>query len=106
MENLKITLNGKEYTAKNPKAKLFRTITKFNVDYKDKNVLLDENALNALYGLIAEAMGHPEITAERIEEEMDMEDVMPAFHHLSYWVTEMMKGKVKQLPNAGTPAGD
>lgn len=106
MDALTIKLNEVEYKAKTPKTKLFRAVAKFNQQYKDKNILFDESALVAVFELIATAMGDPEITAQRIEDELDMDDLMPSFYLLSEWVGGMVSNKQKQIPkNAPTPAG-
>jgi len=67
MENPKITLKGKTYTAPPPKVKLWREVTKFKDKFGDKEQG-DEEALSEMERLIAAAFNHPEISAEVIED--------------------------------------
>lgn len=81
MKNPKITLKGKTYTAPPPKVKLWREVTKFKDKFGDKEQG-DEEALSEMERLIAAAFNHPEISAEVIEEELDLDEFVPLFTRL------------------------
>ena len=97
MENPKITLKGKTYTATPPKVKLWREVTKFKDKFGDKEQG-DEEALSEMERLIAAAFNHPEITAEVIEEELDLDEFVPLFYQIAGWVAEAVSRKMAELP--------
>jgi hypothetical protein len=100
MEQLTITLNDKTYTAPKPKVKLWRELTKFQEmnDGKDLNKVLDEVLL-----LISKAFNHPDITPESIEENMDLDEILPTWYQVVAWVNNAVNSKLQQLPNTHTP---
>lgn len=97
MENPKITLKGKTYTAPSPKVKLWREVTKFKDKFGDKEQG-DEEALSEMERLIAAAFNHPEISAEIIEEELDLDEFVPLFYQIASWVAEAVSRKMTELP--------
>lgn len=97
---MKIILNGKTYTAPNPKVKLWREITKFKEvnEGKDVNEVLDD-----ILTLISGAFKNPEVTPESIEENMDLEDILPTWLQVVDWVNQKINSKMTQLPNQVNP---
>ena len=102
METPTITLKGKTYTAPPPKVKLWREVTRFKDKFSDKEQG-DQEALSEMERLIAAAFNHPEITAELIEEELDLDEFVPLFYQIAGWVAEVVSRKMTELPNAVPP---
>ena len=102
METPTITLKGKTYTAPPPKVKLWREVTRFKDKFGDKEQG-DEEALSEMERLIAAAFNHPEITAEVIEEELDLDEFVPLFYQIAGWVAEAVSRKMTELPNQVPP---
>ena len=102
METPTITLKGKTYTAPPPKVKLWREVTRFKDKFSDKEQG-DEEALSEMERLIAAAFNHPEITAELIEEELNLDEFVPLFYQIAGWVAEVVSRKMTQLPNVAPP---
>lgn len=102
METPTITLKGKTYTAPPPKVKLWREVTRFKEKFSDKEQG-DQEALSEMECLIAAAFNHPEITAELIEEELDLDEFVPLFYQIAGWVAEVVSRKMTELPNAVLP---
>jgi hypothetical protein len=100
----KIILNGKTYTAIKPKAKLWREIIKFNNTFTAKNLSTDENALDQTLKLISDAFKNQEVTPELIENELDLDELMPKFTEICEWVAKLVAGKSVELPNSPAPA--
>ena len=96
--NPKIKLSGIEYTAPNPKTKLWREVTKIQKLMENENgnfVDFYESILN----LIVLAFNNPEITVERIEEELDSEEIIPTFKNIAQWITTKVLMKTNEIPN-------
>ena len=102
METPTITLKGKTYTAPAPKVKLWREVTRFKDKFSDKEQG-DEEALSEMERLIAAAFNRPEITAEVIEEELDLDEFVPLFYQIAGWVAEVVSRKMTELPNGIPP---
>ena len=100
----KITLNDKTYTATKPKAKLWREIIKFNKTFEGKDLSKDESALDQMFDLISQSFGNPDITPETIENELDLDELMPKFTEICEWVAKLVAGKSAELPNSPAPA--
>jgi len=103
MENPTIKLKGKTYTAPAPKVKLWREVTKFKEKFSD-TAQGDQEALSEMERLIAAAFNNPDITAEVIEEEMDLDEFVPLFYQIAGWVAEVVSRKMRELPNGLEPA--
>ena len=96
--NPKIKLNGIEYTAPNPKTKLWREVTKIQKLMETENgnfVDFYESILN----LIVLAFDNQEITVERIEDELDAEEIIPTFKNIAQWITTKVLMKTNEIPN-------
>ena len=102
METPTITLKGKTYTAPPPKVKLWREVTRFKEKFSAKEQG-DEEALSEMERLIAAAFNHPEITAELIEDELDLDEFVPLFYQIAGWVAEVVSRKMTELPNGIPP---
>ena len=97
----KITLDGKEYIARPPKAKLWREIIKFNKTFSKTNIAESDEAFDAMLKMIVDGFGQDEITAERIENEVLLSDIMPLFQDVTTWVGYMVQGKAAEMPAGG-----
>ena len=102
METPTITLKGKTYTAPPPKVKRWREVTRFKDKFSDKEQG-DQEALSEMERLIAAAFNHPEITAQVIEEELDLDEFVPLFYQIAGWVAEVVSRKMAELPNGIAP---
>jgi hypothetical protein len=76
MENPKITLKGKTYTAPPPKVKLWREVTKFKDKFGDKEQG-DEEALSEMERLIASAFNHPGKSRRRLQSLPPQSEIPP-----------------------------
>jgi hypothetical protein len=72
-------------------------VTKFKDKFGDKEQG-DEEALSEMERLIASAFNHPEISAEVIEEELDLDEFVPLFYQIASWVAEAVSRKMAELP--------
>jgi hypothetical protein len=72
-------------------------VTQFNDKFGDKEQG-DEEALSEMECLIAAAFNHPEISAEVIEEELDLDEFVPLFYQIASWVAEAVSRKMTELP--------
>lgn len=72
-------------------------MTKFKDKFGDKEQG-DEEALSEMECLIAAAFNHPEISAEVIEEELDLDEFVPLFYQIASWVAEAVSRKMTELP--------
>jgi hypothetical protein len=99
IENPKITLKGKTYTAPPPKVKLWREVTKFKDKFGDKEQG-DEEALSEMECLIAAAFNHPEISAEVIEETERRRQKQMEYNRLHNITPESIKKAVYQAIEA------
>lgn len=102
MENPTITLQGKTYTAPDPKVKLWREVTKFKDKFSDK-AQGDQEALSEMERLISAAFNHPEVSVEAIEDELDLDEFVPLFYQIAGWVADVVSRKMKELPNGVEP---
>ena len=100
----KIILNGKTYTAAKPKAKLWREMIKFTNTFKEKDISRDDGALDQIFELISITFKNQEVTPEVIENELDLDELMPKFTEICEWVGQLVAGKSAELPNAQAPA--
>ena len=94
----KIKLAGKEYTARPPKAKMWRQIIKFNQLYSTVNIAESDEAYEFMLQLMADGFGHTEITRELIEDELPLSDLMPKFQEITEWIGQMVAGKAAEMP--------
>lgn len=97
----KITISGKEYIAKPPRAKLWRNIIKFNKTFSKTNIAESDEAFDAMLKMICDAFGHDEITPKVLEEELLLSEVMPTFQEVTTWVGYMVQGKADEMPAGG-----
>ena len=96
-----ITLEGKEYTARKLKMKAWRQVVKLQKDLAGLDAttaLQDEEIMGKMAGALEAFFNHPEVTAEKIMEDMDLADFVPAIRAVSVWVTDQVNGKVEQFP--------
>jgi hypothetical protein len=103
VKQLTITLNGKTYTAPKPKVKLWRQIAKFQESSDGKNLV---DVFDDVIAMICEVFNNPEITPESIEENMDLDEILPTWYQVVAWVNNTVNSKLQQLPNAQTPAAN
>jgi len=98
----KIIINGKTFSAPNPKLKLWRKCLKFTQKYSttDKlDQLVDEEVLDDLEQLICDVFNNSEITIETLEENIDISEFMPLFEGIKTWIENMVNEKAAKLPN-------
>lgn len=98
-----ITLNGKAYTAPAPKMKLWRAALKFHQMFENSSPT-EQLAFEEMENLIVTAFNNPGVSAQALEEELELEDFIALFQSITTWITEIVNDKVTQLPNAQTLA--
>jgi hypothetical protein len=94
-----IILNGKKYTAKSPKMKLIKQC----MHLQGMEGFETEAGYDEMINIIVSAFNHPEVTAEAVNDGMDLADLMPTINSIMLWVGELMDQKTAQFPNVQTP---
>ncbi len=98
-----IIVGEKKYKPKKPKVKLWRKIVEYNRKYGGEEEVADFHAnieiYEAILDLLAECFGNPEITPEIIEENVDLDELMPKFYEVTGWVAETLTQNAQQLPS-------
>ena len=100
IEAPKMTLEGELFTAPNPKIVLWRKVMSFQE--RKRTLPLDE-ASKGMIELIAEAFRDPKVTPERIETELEIEELIPLYNNITLWVSDKLISKMSQVPNAESP---
>ena len=93
-----ITLNGKKYTALNPKVRLAKQCMHLKEVDAETEAGWDE-----VVGIIVSAFNHPDVTEAAINDGMDLGDMMPTINSIMNWIGEIMVQKNSQFPNAQAP---
>ena len=96
-----ITLDGKGYTARRLKMKSWRNIVKLQKDISNMDtaeIMNDEATMQKMAEVIATIVNDPEVTADRVMDELDLADFVPTVQEMTRWVTEQVSGKIEQLP--------
>ena len=104
MDTPQIKINGKIIQPVPPKMKVWREFLAF-FD-KDKGSMTVEEFLNEHIALIVLGFGQPEVTAESLEENLEVADVVPLARDIFQWLQAQTFAKLVQLPNAETEAGE
>ena len=99
METPTIIIEGKKYKAGKPKVKLWRRIVDFNKHFgsmDDFHVNLE--GYEAMLGLLAECFGNPDITPEAVEENLEINELLPKFQEVTTWIGELISGQTQNIP--------
>ncbi len=96
MNNFTITLDGKKYTPGKPKAKFWRELSEFD---DAKHEIKYNNYIDAHAEMIAKAFANPEVTAEKILENYDIDEIIPLYRDISSWFYGLIYAKMAKLPN-------
>lgn len=88
---LEITLNGAVYAAKKPKVKIYKKLMKLQSAMPNAGDWDTPEGIDMAIEILVDAMGNPEITTERIENEMDADQLIPALQNLVEWITGTFK---------------
>lgn len=97
MEKPMIRIDGKPYVPEEPKMKLWRKFLRF-FD-KDKTHLTIEEFLDEQIGLIVLAFDRPEVTADAVEANLGISEVVPMTRDLFRWIQSLTFEKLAKLPN-------
>jgi hypothetical protein len=84
---LQIILNGQTFEARKPKVKIYKKLMQLQSKMPDNDAWSTPEGLDAAIEILVDAMGDPLITAERIENEMDADALMPALEAVVQWIT-------------------
>lgn len=106
MKGPQITLNGKTYTAPQPKAFLWREIMKVKNAWDG---MTDEERYDTMLTLITKTFRHPDVTVASLDDEdngLPIEELMPVFWEIMRWVMITVDGLNKKIPNIETPPGN
>jgi len=95
----KITIDGKEYVAPRPKAKMFRKIIKFNKNFANANLAENEEAYDEVLGLVAETFDNPAVTPQAVEDNTYLDEVFTLLDAVGKWITKSVGNKSK-TPNS------
>ena len=99
MEELKIKINGKEYSPKPPKAGVWREVMEFEEQASDVAL---KDWLDSHADLIAKVFNQPEVTKEAILTELPFNGIVPLYNKCFEWLCAKVNGELDKIPNAGT----
>ena len=100
MDTPKIVIDGKTYTPKSPKMKVWREFLAFFDE--DKQDMALEEYLDRNVDLIVLAFGQKEITKESIDENMEVADIVPLVREIFLWLQSLTFSKLVKIPNGET----
>jgi hypothetical protein len=106
MDQPKITINGKVYSAQKPKTKLWRELVRMRSVYTDKklneNPELELELVDEQFRVMADLLPD-EITPEILEEGTELDEFMRFLAQSMAWVDVIVMGKAAEIPskNAG-----
>lgn len=93
MKNPVLVLDGKEYIAKAPKAKIWREILAFDKNKKDLDI---EDFILAHCKILASIF---DVDAEEIEDKAALEDIVSLYQQCFVWITGLITRKMNELPD-------
>jgi hypothetical protein len=98
---MNIKLGNKTYQPGKQKAKFWRKLAEFDDNKKDipYNDFVDSHA-----EMIAKAFANPEVTAEKILDNYDIDEIIPLFRDISSWFFGQLYAKLNKIPNEQTTA--
>lgn len=101
MGKFTIKIENKTYHPGKQKAKFWRELAEFDDNKKDipYNDFVDAHAI-----MIAKAFANPEVTAEKILDNYDIDEIVPLFHEVSNWFFGQLYVKLNKVPNEQTTA--
>lgn len=91
----KIKLNGKEYKAQ-ARGKVWRKLLSLQ---NSENAQDSVEGLEEIYEFYATVFNHKDITAEVIEENIELEDIYGLLPEIVMWIKDKMTAKVEKFPN-------
>jgi len=95
-----IKVDGKSFTARKPKAKIWRKVVAFNRGYSQVDDLhSNEEAYEAMITLIADCFNSDAITPEVVEDNLDIDEMIPKLAEVTAWVAHLVAGKSAQVPS-------
>lgn len=94
-----IYMHGKKRRAVKPKAVVWREFSRF-MDGQTEN----ENTDAATNYARLIVMVFPDLTAEELLNNIDIEDLKPLYELVALWITKLVNGKLNELPKAESPA--
>ena len=100
MDKPEIVIDGKTYTPKSPKMKVWREFLAF-FDEEKQDMALEEY-LDRNVDLIVLAFGQKEITKESIDENMEVADIVPLVREIFLWLQSLTFSKLVKIPNGET----
>lgn len=100
---IQIKLGGKTYTAKRPKARLWRDFMKYDeVDAKNPDMNLLQR-FDTEIDFVVKAYDHPEVTAEVIMDNYGVDEIKSLYADVAIWLIKLWAGKLAQIPNEESP---
>lgn len=96
-EKIELTLNieGQEYKAPAPRMKLLKQVMRFNVDYQSERIDLNTpSGVDALFSLVVDIVGNPDVTVEKLEE-MEILEFSETFslQNINDWLNQFFPQK-------------
>ncbi len=104
MDTPQLKINGKMIQPAPPKMRVWREFLAF-FD-KDKGKMTVEDFLAEHIALIVLAFNQPEVTAESLDDTLDIAEVVPFTRELFQWLQAQTFAKLVNLPNGETEAGE
>lgn len=88
-----LVLDGKEYVAKQPKAKIWRIMLQFEEDKKDIDISL---FITAHCDILSELFG---VDSGEIEDKAALEDIVTTYQQCFSYVMSLITKKTNELPD-------
>ena len=103
MDKPMVIIDGQKYTPENPKCAVWRTVMELEDNMSDVPVT---EIVDRMASAIALAFGRNEVTAEKVIDQVNVDDIRPLFKTVFLWLLDLFVSKAKQLPNAETETAD
>ncbi len=98
-----ITINGKTFTAKKPKARLWREIMHYDeVETTDPGLTMTARTDKEME-IVAKVYADPAVTVDAILDSYDVDEIRQLYADVVVWLLKLWSGKLAQIPNEESP---
>ena len=93
---MEINIDGKKYKPSKPKARVWRELMLFD---EEKSGISLVDFIDAHAEIIVKTFGNPELTADMIVENKDLDEILPLYSAVFKWFCGQLNAKIAKLPN-------
>jgi len=93
---MEINIDGKKYKPGKAKAKMWRELMLFD---EEKAEIPLEDFIDAHAEMIVKTFANPDLTAEILVNQMDLEEILPLYTAVFKWFCAQLNAKIAKLPN-------